>query len=341
MRILIATDAWSPQVNGVVRTLATTAGILTGLGHRVEVLAPGRFRTVPCPTYPEIRLALGAGRDVSRAMEAFAPDAVHVATEGPVGLAARRWCRRHRHPFTTSYHTRFPEYVRLRAPVPLAWSYGYMRWFHGGAVRTMVATRSMEDELRARGLSRLVRWSRGVDTALFRPRDKGFLDLPRPVFMYVGRVAVEKNIEAFLALDLPGTKVVVGDGPALAALKARHPEARFTGYRTGEALAAHVAAADVMVFPSLTDTFGLVLLEAMASGVPVAAYPAPGPLDVVRDGVTGHVDADLRRAALAALALDPRDCRRYAEGCSWEASASQFLANLAPRDGTGTAPATA
>lgn len=341
MRILIATDAWFPQVNGVVRTLSTTAGILGDLGHEVEVVAPQRFRTIPCPTYPEIRLALGAGHGVPRAIRAFDPAAVHIATEGPIGLAARRWCVARGHPFTTSYHTRFPEYLRLRAPVPLAWSYRFMGWFHGRAARTMVATRSMEQELESRGFRHLVRWTRGVDVSLFRPRQGSVLDLPRPLFMYVGRVAVEKNVEAFLALDLPGTKVVVGDGPALTELRRRHPDTHFTGYRMGEELAACVAAADVMVFPSLTDTFGLVLLEAMASGVPVAAFPAPGPRDVVRDGVNGFVGEDLRAAALAALEVDRDACRAFAEGYSWEASTRQFLANLAPRgDATGAAGAT-
>ncbi|MDZ7751482.1 MAG: glycosyltransferase family 1 protein [Gammaproteobacteria bacterium] len=331
MRILIATDAWFPQVNGVVRTLSTTAGILGDLGHEVEVVAPQRFRTIPCPTYPEIRLALGAGHGVPRAIRAFDPGAIHIATEGPIGLAARRWCVRQGHPFTTSYHTRFPEYLRLRAPVPLAWSYRFMGWFHGRAARTMVATRSMEQELEAWGFRHLVRWTRGVDISLFRPRESPVLDLPRPLFMYVGRVAVEKNIEAFLALDLPGTKVVVGDGPALAELRRRHPDTHFTGYKMGEELAAHVGSADVMVFPSLTDTFGLVLLEAMASGVPVAAFPVPGPRDLVRDGVNGCVGEDLRAAALAALEVDRDACRGFAEGYSWEASTRQFLANLAPR----------
>ena len=330
MRITIATDAWYPQVNGVVRTLDTTIGHLRAGGHGVEVLSPERHRTGPCPTYPEIRLAVGPGRWVAPALERFEPQAVHIATEGPIGLAVRRWCLRHGFPFTTSYHTQFPEYLRLRLPVPLAWGYAFMRWFHAPAVRTLVATRSMEEMLSGRGLRHLVRWTRGVDVDLFRPRDKGFLDAPRPIFMYVGRVAVEKNIEAFLALDLPGTRYVVGDGPALTELSARHPEVRFTGYKMGEELARHVAAADVMVFPSLTDTFGLVLLEAMACGVPVAAFPAPGPLDLVDNGRNGQVSEDLGAAALAALEADPGECRRFAEAYSWERSAAQFLGNLAP-----------
>jgi glycosyltransferase involved in cell wall biosynthesis len=268
---------------------------------------------------------------VGRELERLEPDAVHIATEGPLGLAARRWCLRHHFPFTTSYHTQFPEYLRLRAPVPLAWSYGFMRWFHRPAVRTMVATRSMEELLAGRGFEHLARWSRGVDVDLFRPRDKSFLDAPRPVFLYVGRVAVEKNIAAVMALGLLGNRDVVGDGPALAELSARHPEVRFTGYKMGEDLARHVAAADVMVFPSLTDTFGLVLLEAMACGVPVAAFPSPGPLDLVENGVNGHVGEDLQAAATAALRCRPEDCRRFAEGYSWDRCTDQFLGNLAPQ----------
>ncbi len=329
MQIVIATDAWFPQVNGVVRTLAQTTALLEHWGHRVEVLSPSRFRTIACPTYPEIRLALRAGPGVARRLQEIQPEAVHIATEGPVGLAARRWCLRRGMGFTTSYHTRFPEYVRLRAPVPLELSYTFMRWFHGPAIRTMVATSSMRQTLTRRGFTHLATWSRGVDTELFRPREKSFLDGPRPLFMYVGRVAVEKNIEAFLRLDCPGTKYVVGDGPALADLRRHHPQARFTGYKMGEELARHVAAADVMVFPSLTDTFGLVLLEAMACGVPVAAYPVPGPEDLIRNGENGYLDEDLGRAAALALSVKPDGCRSFAESYSWASCTQQFLENLA------------
>lgn len=329
MRLAIVTDAWLPQVNGVVRTLGHTISELGKSGHAVTVISPAGFRTVPCPTYPEVRLALRSGRAVRRRLDELAPDAVHVATEGPLGLTARRWCLRRGLPFTTAYHTRFPEYVRARAPIPLAVGYAAARWFHGKATRTLVTTPSMMRLLESRGFTNLALWGRGVDTDLFRPRDKAFLDLPRPVYLYFGRLAVEKGIDDFLRLDLPGTKLVVGDGPAAAALRRRYPGAVFAGCRHGEDLAAHVAASDVFVFPSRTDTFGLVLLEAMACGVPVAAYPVTGPADVVIQGVTGVLDDDLRRAALAALALDPGACRRHALAHSWEAATRQFLSALA------------
>lgn len=330
MRIAIVTDAWSPQVNGVVTTLSRTASTLVAQGHEVLVLHPGDFRTFPCPTYPEIRLAWRPFRNVARKLAQFAPECIHIATEGPLGLAARRYCRRDGLSFTTSYHTRFPEYLRARAPVPLVMSYAFLRWFHGAAARTMVSTAGQREELRARGFTALVPWSRGVDTALFRPGDRKLLVDPRPVFIFVGRVAVEKSVEDFLQLDLPGTKYVVGDGPARAALERAYPDARFTGYRFGEELAALLGAADVFVFPSRTDTFGVVMLEAMACGVPVAAYPVTGPIDVVRHGVTGMLDEDLRRAALGALRLDREACRRAAAACSWEEATRQFLANLVP-----------
>jgi glycosyltransferase involved in cell wall biosynthesis len=330
MRLALVTDAWLPQVNGVVRTLGHTIREVEAAGHEVTVISPADFRTIPCPTYPEIRLSMFAGRAVRRRLDALAPDAVHIATEGPLGLAARNWCVRRDQPFTTAYHTQFPEYVRARVPIPLAAGYAAVRWFHGAAARTLVTTPTMQRQLESRGLRNLALWGRGVDTELFRPRDKLFLDLPRPVWLYFGRVAVEKGIEDFLRLDLPGTKLVVGDGPAGQELRRRHPDAVFRGYRHGEDLAAHIAAADVFVFPSRTDTFGLVLLEAMACGVPVAAYPVTGPVDVVVDGVTGILSEDLRGAALAALQLDPAACRAHALQHSWEASTRQFLAALAP-----------
>ncbi|WP_207478057.1 glycosyltransferase family 4 protein [Arenibaculum pallidiluteum] len=330
MRILIVSDAWHPQVNGVVRTLNTTRQELEALGHTVEIIGPDRFRTVPMPTYPEIRLALAAGRRLARLIAGFHPDAIHIATEGPLGFAARRYCLRHGLPFTTAYHTRFPEYIRDRAPVPLALSYAVVRRFHAPAHAVMVATQTIEDDLRRRGFSNIRRWSRGVDTALFRPGDKDFLDAPRPISMYVGRVAVEKNLEDFLSLDLPGTKFVVGDGPQLAELRQRFPQVRFVGAKHGEELARHYAAADVFVFPSRTDTFGLVLLEALASGVPVAAYPVPGPLDVIDGSGVGVLDEDLGRAVRGALGIDPAACRDYALRFSWRASAQQFLDNLRP-----------
>lgn len=334
MRILIVSDAWHPQVNGVVRTLTAVRAELEALGNTVEVVGPGRFRTMPLPTYPEVRLALVPGRRLAGMIEAFAPDAIHVSTEGPLGIAARRYCLRRGLPFTTAYHTRFPEYIRDRVPVPLALGYAAMRRFHAPSTAVMVATRSIEDDLRRRGFANVRRWSRGVDTDLFRPRDEPFLDAPRPISLYVGRVAVEKNVEDFLRLDLPGTKVVVGDGPQLAELRRRHPQVRFVGAKHGEDLARHYAAADVFVFPSRTDTFGLVLLEAMASGVPVAAYPVPGPLDVVGGSRAGCLDEDLGRAVRGALGIAREHCREHALRFSWRASAEQFLENLYPiRDG--------
>lgn len=331
MKLLIVTDAWHPQVNGVVRTLTTTRAELERLGHKVEVIAPDRFRTIPMPTYPEIRLALAPGRRVRRMIEEAQPDAIHIATEGPLGFAARRYCLKHKLPFTTAYHTRFPEYVRDRAPVPLSLSYAFIRRFHAPAHSVMVATASIEADLERRGFTNIRRWSRGVDTELFRPRDKDlFAHLPRPVFISVGRVAVEKNIEAFLGLDLPGSKVVVGDGPQLAELKAKYPGVTFVGAKHGEDLARHYAAADVFVFPSRTDTFGLVLLEALASGLPVAAFPVPGPLDVISDSPAGVLSEDLRAACLKAVGIAPQVCRDHALTFSWQSCAQQFLANLRP-----------
>lgn len=341
MKILIVTDAWHPQVNGVVRTLTTTRQELERLGHAVEVIAPDRFRTIAMPTYPEIRLALRPGARLFRMIDASQPDAIHIATEGPLGLAARRYCLKRGLPFTTAYHTRFPEYVRDRFPIPLRLSYALVRRFHAPASAVMVATPSIENDLTRRGFSNIKRWSRGVDTELFHPAtpgDKDFLDLPRPIFLCVGRVAVEKNIEAFLSLDLPGSKLVVGDGPQLEELKARHPEVHFAGARHGADLARHYGAADVFVFPSRTDTFGLVLLEALASGLPVAAYPVPGPLDVVGGSDAAVLDEDLGKAALAALKIPAEACRRHALRYSWSASAEQFLNNLRPLRGLPPLP---
>lgn len=300
------------------------------------MVTPGDFRSIPCPTYPEIRLALRPGRKVARLIEQAQPCAIHIATEGPLGWAARRYCLRRGLPFTTAYHTKFPEYIQARFRLPLALSYAVMRRFHGASSRVMVATQGIEDELVRRGFGRIGRWSRGVDTELYRPRpeargeDGPLAGLPRPIFLSVGRVAVEKNIEAFLALDLPGSKVVVGDGPLLADLRRRHPEVRFTGAKFGEELARHYAAADVFVFPSRTDTFGLVLLEALAAGLPVAAYPVPGPLDVIGGSAAGSLSEDLRQAALAALEISPDTCRAHALGFSWAACTGQFLDNLRP-----------
>lgn len=337
MRIAVVSDAWTPQVNGVVRTLRTVTGLLSERGHEIQVFGPDRFRTLPCPTYPEIRLALMPRWKLARELDAFQPQAIHVATEGPLGLAARAYCGRRGRPFTTSFHTKFPEYLEARTRLPARYSYLWLRRFHGSAARTMVATPSLEQELRGYGFERLARWSRGVDLALFRPRlaiEPAILDLPRPIFAYVGRVAVEKNIGAFLALDLPGSKLVVGDGPQREALQRAYPDAHFVGAKFGEELAAHYAAADVFVFPSLTDTFGLVCLEAMATGTPVAAYPVTGPGDVIGAAPAGWrvgaLDWDLRAAALAALEGDRAQCRAYAETYSWEASAEQFFGALQP-----------
>lgn len=325
MNIVIATDAWFPQINGVVTTLDHTEHELRAAGHEVTLLTPQGFSTVPCPTYPEIRLALFPGRRIRTALDRLAPDAVHIATEGPLGLAVRRWCVRRGFPFTTSFHTQFPEYLKLRTGIPLRAGYALSRWFHKPADATLVPTESVRRHLEQRGFGNLRLWSRGVDTELYRPRPRSILDRPRPIFMYVGRVAVEKNIEAFLNLRLPGTRYVVGGGPDLDMLRRRYPRAVFTGFKTGEELAQCFAAADVFVFPSRTDTFGLVLIEALACGVPVAAFPVQGPRDIIENGVTGILDDNLEQAALAALSLDPQRCRQAALRYTWGACTRQFL----------------
>jgi glycosyltransferase involved in cell wall biosynthesis len=332
LRILLATDAWIPQINGVVVTFLHTRRELEALGHTVEVVGPDRFVSIPCPTYPEIRLALNAARGLAKALERFSPDVVHIATEGPIGMAMRKLCLRRKIRFTTSYHTRFAEYVHARIRLPTAITYAWLRRFHAPAEAVMVPTAAIHEDLERRGFARLVRWSRGVDTTLFRPGLVTPNGWKHPVFMYVGRVAVEKNIGAFLALDLPGTKIVVGAGPQRASLERRYPDAVFTGAKMGEELAAHFRSADVFVFPSRTDTFGLVLLEAMASGTPVAAYPVPGPLDVVRHGESGFLREDLRAAALAALELDREAVRRHALGFSWQRATAEFVTHLRSDD---------
>ena len=330
MRILLVTDAWAPQVNGVVVTLANTVKWLERWGHQVHVISPQGFRTLPLPTYPEIPLALLPGRGVARRLREFQPDAVHIATEGPLGSAARAYCLKHGLAFTTAYHTCFPEYVKPRLGVPLAWTYAWLRRFHAPSSAVLVATPAIRELLEARGFRNLADWSRGVDTELFPPAKHRAQHPARPVFLYVGRVAVEKNLPAFLSLELPGTKVVVGDGPQRKELEQRFPDAVFVGTKIGAELASYFQRADVLVFPSRTDTFGLVLVEAMACGTPVAAFPVRGPIDVVKDPAAGVLDNDLRAAALAALALDCSQVRWYAERFTWEHCSRQFLSNLVP-----------
>lgn len=332
MKIAICTDAWSPQVNGVVTTLSRTCEELRKAGHEVEVFSPSSgFLTFPLPSYPEIRLAFMPRRRLGKLLDAFAPDAVHIATEGTLGMAARTHCRQHGWRFTTSYHTQFPEFVNARLPfVKVEWIYALLRWFHGAADHVMVATPHMRTQLQRYGLRNLVMWGRGVNTELFSPKKRGPLAMPAPVWVYTGRIAVEKNLPAFLSLDLPGSKLVIGDGPARAALEKQFPDASFTGYRFGEELATLMASGDVFVFPSRTDTFGLVMLEAMASGLPVAAFPVTGPIDVVKDGVSGRLHEDLHSACMDALQLDWEEARSAALECSWESATRQFENNLVP-----------
>ncbi|MEL7535995.1 MAG: glycosyltransferase family 1 protein [Pseudomonadota bacterium] len=328
MNIIIATDAWSPQINGVVRTLSQAAETLRTEGHDVLVINPEGRRSYPCPSYPEIRLSFFQGRSIARAIDGFSPDCIHIATEGPLGLATRRFCERRNLYFTTSYHTQFPEYVRARYPVPTRWTYALLRWFHGRGSHTMVATPTMQRQLSERGFDNIVTWTRGVNTDLFQPDAPYDYDLPRPIWIYTGRVSVEKNIEAYLQLGLPGTKVVIGDGPDREKLEAQYRDVKFLGYRFGDELASLMAGADVFVFPSVTDTFGLVMLEAMACGLPVAAYPVVGPIDVVEPGKTGVLDKDLAAACLAAIKLDRDVCRQFALSRSWSHSIGQFFGNL-------------
>jgi glycosyltransferase involved in cell wall biosynthesis len=330
VRIALVSDAWAPQVNGVVRTLTAVVGELAAAGHTVAAITPDLFRTLPCPTYPEIRLALRPARHMGELLERARPDAVHISTEGPLGIAARRHCLKLGWGFTTAFHTRFPEYVSARFAVPASWSYALMRRFHAPSKGVMVATETVRRELAARGFRNLRRWNRGVDAALYDPALREDLGLERPVFLTVGRLAVEKNVAAFLELDLPGSKLVVGDGPMLEKLRRRHPEAHFAGRHEGRDLARLYASADVFVFPSRTDTFGLVLIEALASGLPVAAYPVPGPLDVIGDSGAGVLDEDLGRAARAALDIPRELCRAHALRFTWAASAEQFAGNLWP-----------
>jgi glycosyltransferase involved in cell wall biosynthesis len=328
MRVLIATDAWAPQVNGVVRTLNSLARSARNLGVGIEFLSPDGFTTFPVPTYPGLRLALPSRRQIARRIEQAKPDAIHIATEGPIGHWVRAYCLRRSRPFTTSYTTRFPEYILARAPIPQSVIYAALRRFHGAATVTMVATPSLMSELQGRGFSNLGMWTRGVDTDLFRPDRAIDIGLPRPIFVTLGRVAIEKNLDAFLSLDLPGTKVVIGKGPMEADLKHRFPQTKFLGQLENGTLAAHLAAADVFVFPSLTDTFGVVQLEALASGLPIAAFPVTGPKDVVADNPIGVLNQDLRAACLGALQISREECRKFALRYSWENSARQFIGHV-------------
>ena len=330
MRIVLISDAWHPQVNGVVTTLMNTIAALEKLGHEVELITPGRFKNYPWPGYPDVRIAFLCGPYLRAIIKAFKPDAIHLVTEGSIGFAARRYCREFGYPYTSSYLSRFPEYFKLRTGFPMWISETYLRWFHSESARVMVATPSLQAEMELKGYRRLARWSRGVDTGLFRPRSKEFLQDQGPIFLFVGRVAVEKNIEAFLKLDLPGTKYIIGDGLHRELLMKKYPDVRFKGYLRGEALACAMAAADVFVFPSLTDTFGVVLLEALACGVPVAGFPVQSCKDVITDERVGILSDDLQSAAMAALQLNPQTCRNYAINYSWEKCTRQFVDNLAP-----------
>ena len=327
MRILVATDAWHPQVNGVVRTLAMMAEAAKAFGVDVSFLTPQSFKTFAMPSYRDLRVALPYPAKIAQLIAAARPDSIHIATEGPIGLLVRRHCRKQGLPFTTSFHIRFPEYISARLPIPESWIWTGLRAFHGSSQAVMAATPALASELRTRGFRNVVLWPRGVDARHFHPRPVD-LGLPRPVFLCVGRVAVEKNLEAFLELDLPGTKVIVGDGPALKPLAQKYPQAVFLGARQGEALAEAYAAADVFVFPSKTDTFGLVLLEALASGLPVAAFPVTGPRDVIGAAPVGALNDDLRLACLSALTIPPQACLEFAARHTWEASARVFVDNI-------------
>jgi glycosyltransferase involved in cell wall biosynthesis len=331
LRILLVTDAWEPQVNGVVRTLRTTARELDHMGHEVRFLTPLEFRTLPCPTYPEIRLSIFPQRGVDERIREFDPDVLHIATEGPLGMAARRFALRNDFPFTTAYHTRFPEYVHARLRLPLSWSYAWLRHFHGPSKGVMAPTQVVVDDLVANGFKNVKLWSRGVDADVFRPQPSQRLNSTPPIFLYVGRVAVEKNVEAFLELDLPGSKWVVGAGPALERIRECFPRVNYLGLLDREELAKVYASADVFVFPSKTDTFGLVLLEAMACGLPVAAYPVTGPRDVIGTSKAGVLHEDLRTACLDALKLDRADALARSRLFTWRAATEQFFSHLHPR----------
>ncbi|HWX14400.1 MAG TPA: glycosyltransferase family 1 protein [Methylocella sp.] len=328
MRILVVTDAWKPQVNGVVRSLESVGRALREIGTDIDFLTPQGFATVPLPTYDDIRLALASPWAVAKRLDAAAADHIHIATEGPLGLAARRYCLRTKRVFTTSYHTRFPEYITARTRIPEEITYALLRRFHNAGYGIMVSTKSIADDLKSHGFQRLMRWSRGVDNSQFNPSKAKMLDLPRPIFLYAGRLAPEKNLEAFLSLDLPGSKLIAGDGPSRRALQASYPQAHFIGMQDPDALAVYYASSDVFVFPSLTDTFGIVLIEALACGLPVAALPVPGPLDVIGTSGAGVLDTDQRAACLAALEIPREEARAHALTFTWANSARQFLDNV-------------
>lgn len=332
MKIAIVTDAWEPQINGVVRTLQSVRRELEARGHEVLVISPDLYRSLPCPTYPEIRLALAGPNSVGARIAAFGPDAIHLSTEGPLCLAARRWCLRRGIPFTTAYHTQFPEYIAKRTGLPAAFFWLYIRWFHSPAKRVLVSTESVCAELRSQGVPHVAHWGRGVDLAQFTPDALPpalYSSLPRPIQLYVGRVAIEKNIEAFLATNIKGSKVIIGDGPARERLQVRYPNVHFLGTMKGRALAGAYAGADVFVFPSRTDTYGLVMIEALACGTPVAAYPVSGPVDIVTNDV-GALAGDLESAIVLALIRDRATCAAYGRTFTWGASAQQFVAALSP-----------
>jgi len=300
------------------------------MGHEIEMITPNQFKTIPCPTYPDISLSLFSGKGVARKIKDFEPDAIHIATEGPLGLSARAYAVRNRLPFSTAYHTRFPEYVQARTGIPISWTYAFLRWFHGPSMAVMAPTIVVKDDLEKFGFTNVVLWSRGVDTEVFHMQESKALNSAHPIFLYVGRVAIEKNINAFLEIDLPGSKWVVGDGPAMAKIKQQYPNVNYLGVLNQPELAKVYAAADVFVFPSKTDTFGLVLLEAMACGTPVAAYPVTGPIDVLGESPAGAMDNDLRTACLAALKIPREVARAHAERFSWRASTEQFARHLKP-----------
>jgi glycosyltransferase involved in cell wall biosynthesis len=328
MRILVATDAWHPQINGVVRTLTTLARAVRNRGATIEFLTPDGFPSFPLPTYPDMRCAIPNAREIVRRIEAVAPEAIHIATEGPIGWAVRRYCIRRGLPFTTSYTTKFPEYISARLPIPESWSYAVLRRFHNASAVTMVSTNSLADDLKRRGFTNIGMWTRGVDTELFRPDRAIDIGLKRPIFMTIGRVAVEKNLDAFLSLDLPGSKAIIGRGPEEGRLQKQYPDTTFFGSLSDENLASHLAAADVFVFPSRTDTYGVVQLEALACGVPVAAFPVTGPIDVIAGHPIGVLNEDLKTACLDALKISREACREFALTRSWDNSAKQFLSNV-------------